>query len=281
MNPGGAAASHCSIPRTLGVGLHRHPHRGQLDPVLRRPQLVPHGEAGAQRRAEQARWASVPNRRRPVAGRRSLAIVHAVRLGLAAQPVDQRGHRRAGVLAEVGAASERGVEPLQCVGDPLPVAALPVTSCLPSPEIRSTDRPTQSRSRNLLSTLISSMTSGDTLLRSVDREGDEMTVPVTETVTSQLILDAARTRLLADGYARLSTAQGGPGSRRAAVAGALPLRVQGRHGARPAATPRTSADSPARPPCTPRTRPCGGATSRRATSSRTTSSRATSACSRR
>ncbi len=32
-----------------------------------------------------------------------------------------------------------------------------------------------------------------------------MTVPVTETVTSQLILDAARTRLLADGYARLST----------------------------------------------------------------------------
>ena len=32
-----------------------------------------------------------------------------------------------------------------------------------------------------------------------------MTVPVTETVTSQVILDAARTRLLADGYARLST----------------------------------------------------------------------------
>jgi AcrR family transcriptional regulator len=32
-----------------------------------------------------------------------------------------------------------------------------------------------------------------------------MTVPVTESVTSQLILEAARTRLLADGYARLST----------------------------------------------------------------------------
>lgn len=32
-----------------------------------------------------------------------------------------------------------------------------------------------------------------------------MTVPVTETVTSQVILDAARTRLLADGYAGLST----------------------------------------------------------------------------
>ena len=32
-----------------------------------------------------------------------------------------------------------------------------------------------------------------------------MTVPVTETVTSQVILEAARTRLLADGYARLST----------------------------------------------------------------------------
>jgi AcrR family transcriptional regulator len=32
-----------------------------------------------------------------------------------------------------------------------------------------------------------------------------MTVPVTETATSQVILDAARTRLLADGYARLST----------------------------------------------------------------------------
>ena len=32
-----------------------------------------------------------------------------------------------------------------------------------------------------------------------------MTAPVTETVTSQVILDAARTRLLADGYARLST----------------------------------------------------------------------------
>src|SRR3954449_11577053 len=32
-----------------------------------------------------------------------------------------------------------------------------------------------------------------------------MAVPATETVTSQLILDAARTRLLADGYARLST----------------------------------------------------------------------------
>ena len=32
-----------------------------------------------------------------------------------------------------------------------------------------------------------------------------MTVPVTETVTSQLILAAARTRLLADGYAGLST----------------------------------------------------------------------------
>jgi AcrR family transcriptional regulator len=32
-----------------------------------------------------------------------------------------------------------------------------------------------------------------------------MAVPATETVTSQVILDAARTRLLADGYARLST----------------------------------------------------------------------------
>jgi AcrR family transcriptional regulator len=32
-----------------------------------------------------------------------------------------------------------------------------------------------------------------------------MTVPATETVTSQLILDAARTRLLSDGYAGLST----------------------------------------------------------------------------
>jgi AcrR family transcriptional regulator len=32
-----------------------------------------------------------------------------------------------------------------------------------------------------------------------------MTVPATETVTSQVILDAARTRLLADGYAQLST----------------------------------------------------------------------------
>ncbi len=32
-----------------------------------------------------------------------------------------------------------------------------------------------------------------------------MTVPVTETVTSQVILDAARTRLLSDGYAGLST----------------------------------------------------------------------------
>ena len=32
-----------------------------------------------------------------------------------------------------------------------------------------------------------------------------MTLPVTESVTSQLILEAARTRLLADGYARLST----------------------------------------------------------------------------
>ncbi len=32
-----------------------------------------------------------------------------------------------------------------------------------------------------------------------------MTVPVTETVTSQVILDAARTSLLAGGYARLST----------------------------------------------------------------------------
>jgi AcrR family transcriptional regulator len=32
-----------------------------------------------------------------------------------------------------------------------------------------------------------------------------MTVPVSETATSQVILDAARTRLLADGYARLST----------------------------------------------------------------------------
>jgi AcrR family transcriptional regulator len=43
-----------------------------------------------------------------------------------------------------------------------------------------------------------------------------MTVPVTESVTSQLILDAARTRLLADGYARLST-------RKVAQAAGVPL----------------------------------------------------------
>ena len=49
--------------------------------------------------------------------------------------------------------------------------------------------------------------SSDGILDSVDRPrgATVMTVPVTETVTSQVILDAARTRLLADGYAGLST----------------------------------------------------------------------------
>ena len=107
-----------------------------------------------------------------------------------------------------------------------------------------------------------------------------MTVPVTETVTSQVILEAARTRLLADGYARLSTRKvaqeaGVPlsqlhyhfGSKGGLVLALLEAENQ-RRLARQAAM--YAEDTP-----------LGVATSRRVTSSRTTLSRATSACSRR
>ena len=108
-----------------------------------------------------------------------------------------------------------------------------------------------------------------------------MTVPVTETVTAQLILDAARTRLLADGYAGLST-------RKVAQEAGVPLSQVHYHfgskGGMVLALLEAENQRRARPPdrdVRRGRRRCGGATSRRATSSRTTSSRATSASSRR
>ena len=121
---------------------------------------------------------------------------------------------------------------------------------------------------------------GEILVRSIDRKDTLMTAPTTE-ATARVILDAARTRLLADGYAGLSTRKVALRGRGAVVPGALPLRLQGRHGARPARSREPAPPRPARRRCTPRTLPSGGATSRRATSWRTTSSRATSASSRR
>ena len=66
-----------------------------------------------------------------------------------------------------------------------------------------------------------------------------MTVPSTETVTSQLILDAARTRLLADGLRRAVDQEGGPGGGRAAVASCTTTSAPRAAWCWPCSTPRT------------------------------------------
>ena len=104
-------------PGDLGVGLDRHPDRGQLDAVLRRPQPIAHRHAAARARPAPARPGVGAGTVPPSDSGRSASIGHGPSSVVQCSPSLQGRDGSIGGVAEVGAPAEGGLEPIECVGD--------------------------------------------------------------------------------------------------------------------------------------------------------------------